>query len=145
MTYKALPHKKFMMIEEMVKDGKMPVETACRWANTSLSTFNNRRKQVRGINRVEQLLMAEFDLFPEQAEIVYLILQGKTNLDIAEELGKSEKAVKSSLTIIYYKCDVNSRYALTAKAAKVYQEAMSENGRETASIAKEQEDDAGDD
>jgi DNA-binding NarL/FixJ family response regulator len=48
-------------------------------------------------------------LTPEETDLVGRVVAGKTNREIAKELGLTEKAVKKALSIIYDKCQVRGR------------------------------------
>jgi pimeloyl-ACP methyl ester carboxylesterase/DNA-binding CsgD family transcriptional regulator len=57
-------------------------------------------------------------LTPREAEVLRLIAQGRTNSEIASELGLSERTVARHITNLYAKIDVGSKAAATAYALK---------------------------
>jgi pimeloyl-ACP methyl ester carboxylesterase/DNA-binding CsgD family transcriptional regulator len=59
---------------------------------------------------------AEVPLTPRETEVLRLIASGRTNLEIARELGLSERTVARHITNLYGKIDVKSKAAATAYA-----------------------------
>lgn len=57
-------------------------------------------------------------LTSREIEIILLVAEGKTNSEIASELGRSEKTIKNHLSAIYRKLEVSSRYELLASLRK---------------------------
>ena len=54
----------------------------------------------------------------DQSYIIHCITQGYTNKQIAQDLNKTEKAVRSHLTRIYKKHGVKNRLQLALKVTK---------------------------
>jgi DNA-binding CsgD family transcriptional regulator len=63
----------------------------------------------------------EFELSPREVEVLALVMQGKTNLTIGEELGISVRTAQKHLEHIFLKLDVETR---TAAVARVYDAAF---------------------
>ena len=57
------------------------------------------------------------DLTPREQDVVTLVVQGKTNREVADELFVSEKAVEYHLRNVYGKVGVSSRRELRAHLA----------------------------
>jgi len=52
----------------------------------------------------------------EQESIIKLVVQGRTNMQIAEELGYSERSIKRRLRAIYKAYSVDNRQSLVREA-----------------------------
>jgi DNA-binding NarL/FixJ family response regulator len=52
------------------------------------------------------------DLTPRERDLVERIVAGRTNREIARELGLTEQSVKNLLSIVYQKCHVRNRLEL---------------------------------
>ena len=59
------------------------------------------------------------DLTPRQLEILFTLMQGGTNRDIAARLSVSEQTIKNQLTIMYEKFGVHNRLQLALEALQV--------------------------
>ncbi len=61
-------------------------------------------------------LQTRFGLTLREAEVALTVVQGKTNAEVAKDLGISEKTVKNALMAVFVKCDVRNRVELALKA-----------------------------
>jgi DNA-binding NarL/FixJ family response regulator len=55
---------------------------------------------------------------PRERDIVGRIIAGRTNREIARELGLSEQAIKNVLSTVYAKCHVRNRLELALFAIR---------------------------
>ena len=60
----------------------------------------------------------------KEKEIIDYVIEGMTNIEIAEEVGYSERSVKQYLTKIFNKIRVSNRTALTREALKLKSEGL---------------------
>ena len=58
------------------------------------------------------------DLTPRQLEILFTLMQGASNRDIATRLGVSEQTVKNQLTVMYEKMGVQNRLQLALEGLR---------------------------
>ncbi len=66
-------------------------------------------------------------LTPREAQIIKMLLEGKTNVEIAAILNRSEKTIKNHCSAIYRKLEVSSRYELLALLSKIKKEKPESN------------------
>lgn len=57
-------------------------------------------------------------LTPREREIVRSIARGRTNREVAEDLGISEQTVKNQLTVVFQKLHVKNRLELAVYAMR---------------------------
>jgi two-component system nitrate/nitrite response regulator NarL len=57
-------------------------------------------------------------LTPRERDVVRGIIRGRTNREIAKDLGLKEQAIKNILSIIYAKCGVRNRLELMIYAVQ---------------------------
>ena len=57
-------------------------------------------------------------LTPRQHRLVRAIVRGRTNREIADELGMSEQTVKNQLSVVFQRFDVRSRLELAVAALR---------------------------
>jgi DNA-binding NarL/FixJ family response regulator len=57
-------------------------------------------------------------LTPRECDVLRGIIRGKTNREIAKELGLKEQGVKNILSAVYEKCDVRNRLELMIYAVR---------------------------
>jgi DNA-binding NarL/FixJ family response regulator len=69
------------------------------------------------------------DLTPRERDLVERIVAGRTNREIARELGLTEQSVKNLLSIVYQKCHVRNRLELALFAVKHRLASNDERGR----------------
>jgi DNA-binding NarL/FixJ family response regulator len=62
------------------------------------------------------LTHADLRLTKREHEIIDLLLRGRSNKEIASQLGVSDQTIKNQLTTLYRKMDVSSRLELVVKA-----------------------------
>jgi DNA-binding NarL/FixJ family response regulator len=62
--------------------------------------------------------MTDFDLTPREMDAVRGVVSGKTNREIAEELGLTLQAVKNVLSAVFEKCRVRNRVELAVFALR---------------------------
>ena len=65
---------------------------------------------------VLESLMQQFRLTAREAEVLYWVIQGKTNRDIGEILGTSPRTVHKHLEHVFEKLGVETRTAAAAMA-----------------------------
>jgi DNA-binding NarL/FixJ family response regulator len=58
------------------------------------------------------------DLTPRQLEILFTLMEGVSNRDIATRLGVSEQTVKNQLTVMYEKTGVQNRLQLALEGLR---------------------------
>lgn len=68
---------------------------------------------------VDQVAVAELGLSPRQAEILRLLVEGKPTKLICRHLGLSEPTVKTHLSVLYRKLNVNSRTQAVVRVAQL--------------------------
>jgi DNA-binding CsgD family transcriptional regulator len=73
---------------------------------------------------------AEADLTPREAEVLRALVKGTRNSQIAEELGISERTVKTHLARVYQKLGVESRSGAVAAAVQRQLVENGSNGRQ---------------
>ena len=62
------------------------------------------------------LTRTDLRLTKREHEIIDLLLRGRSNKEIASQLGVSDQTIKNQLTTLYRKMDVSSRLELVVKA-----------------------------
>jgi DNA-binding NarL/FixJ family response regulator len=62
--------------------------------------------------------MTHFDLTPREMDVVRGVVSGKTNREIADQLGLKLQAVKNVLSAVFEKCRVRNRVELTVVALR---------------------------
>jgi DNA-binding NarL/FixJ family response regulator len=62
--------------------------------------------------------MTLFDLTPREMDVVRGVVSGKTNREIADELGLTLQAVKNVLSAVFEKCRVRNRVELAVFALR---------------------------
>jgi two-component system, NarL family, nitrate/nitrite response regulator NarL len=65
------------------------------------------------------------ELTPRERDVVHGVVGGRTNREIADELGLSVQAVKNVLSTVFEKCHVRNRLELALLALR--HESLSEN------------------
>jgi DNA-binding CsgD family transcriptional regulator len=81
---------------------------------TALQRLSALKERSEPSHTVSQL-MALARLTPAESELARLVLQGRSNKEIAGHLDKSIRTVKNQLTSVYRKCGVESRSRLLVK------------------------------
>lgn len=61
-----------------------------------------------------EALISELEVLPREAEVLKMMLAGKTNREMAEELYISESTVKKHVNALYHKLGVKNRLGLMA-------------------------------
>jgi DNA-binding CsgD family transcriptional regulator len=61
-------------------------------------------------------LQSRFSLTLREAEVALAVIRGRTNGEVAEALGISEKTVKNALMHVFAKCNVRNRVELALRA-----------------------------
>lgn len=74
-----------------------------------------RRKQMGMIGGAIQHLASVHHLTPKQAEVCRNLIAGRSNAEIAQEMGITEHTVKTHLKHVFERLDVESRTELAAK------------------------------
>lgn len=59
-----------------------------------------------------------FDLTPRERDVVRGVVEGRTNREIADELGLTVQAVKNVLSTVFLKCRVRNRLELALFALR---------------------------
>ncbi len=67
------------------------------------------------------------DLSPQQREVALLLAQGKSNREIAEEMGLSFNTASFHVKQVYAKLKVNQRNAVESKLLNLAQVAVASN------------------
>ena len=57
-------------------------------------------------------------LTPRERQILDLLVEGRTNKEIAGQLGVSDQTIKNRLTVLYQKASVSGRLAFVAFALR---------------------------
>lgn len=60
----------------------------------------------------------DFELTPRERDLVRGIIEGRTNREIARELGLTEQSVRNVLSTVYQKCQVRNRLELALLALR---------------------------
>lgn len=68
-----------------------------------------------GLDQVSESFLSAYNITGREREIIQMVIQGKSNADIAKELVISLATVKTHLHNIYQKVGVDSRYDLLAR------------------------------
>ncbi len=76
-----------------------------------------------------QLISQQLNLSPLQATAAGLVLAGRTNKQIAKDMGKSPSAIKRYLEATYLKANVDSRGALAARIFSILRSHTEHDGK----------------
>ena len=68
-----------------------------------------------GLDQVSESFLSAYNITGREREIIQMVIQGKSNADIAGELFISLATVKTHLHNIYQKVGADSRYDLLAR------------------------------
>jgi DNA-binding NarL/FixJ family response regulator len=72
------------------------------------------------------------DLTPRQIEILYALLDGGSNREIAARLGVREQTIKNQLSVMYEKLGVQNRLQLALEGMRLLSDARPPATRQTA-------------
>jgi len=72
------------------------------------------------------------DLTPRQIEILYALLDGGSNREIAARLGVREQTIKNQLSVMYEKLGVQNRLQLALEGLRLLSDARPPATRQTA-------------
>ena len=77
--------------------------------------IKNYRQEIPGATVLTEDSATRFGFTPREKEIINLLLQGKSNKEISEELFVSPRTVEAHIYNIYRKCSVKNKLELARK------------------------------
>ncbi len=107
--------------EQAMVTGEVPLRTFALVVGVfflSLGLFLGTRNRAEPVSALPQV-NTDGLLSPREAEVLQLIVAGRTNKEIAEALVLSENTVKTHVTGIYTKLGVSRRTQAVAKAKEI--------------------------
>lgn len=101
--------------KELLRQLHFHVETTAQRVTARELKQGGRSSTKRGALTHDELMAMLSQLTPAEREIVVLVREGWSNKEIACELGKSIRTVKTQLTSVYKKFSVRTRSRLLAR------------------------------
>ena len=93
----------------------VPGSLSMRWSEGTSHLFSNEDRSMKNALSIPPLWIEDDTLTTREREVALLVSQGKTNGEIAAEMGISQNTVKNHLSRVYDKLNVNTRAELTRR------------------------------